>query len=344
MILPVNTSFEHRNSYKQSLKINKNTMAKPMANDVVSFKGADKFITNHAHEQNFKFFAELVHQCLDDNTFLAKNRQIVGQALEKIMPDINSGMRNNESGMRGFVSRLDDNFVAKVPHWFRKVTPQCIAEHCQKGRILPNRFEAIDNYYGHHVMRFGEIGIMRNATAPGTYVRAGRPFEVPLDKGGMDYYVNEYLETCANLPQESFNHLAKNLKKLNAIESGRFHYEPDTENPNNFLIFRDEFRIVDDLDPVEIEEPNSIVTMLKPLINKISTEENAEFVPELTARRNEIFKKCAIAAAQNELPLGNSFMEQALFEQACGLTGNSNKVLEIMNDIDTKNIKKLAEL
>ena len=332
MILPINTSLANKNPYKKTTKT------------PIAFKGIEKIVTKQAHEQNFSFFTELVHCCLKDNTFLTRHRQIIGETLEKIMPDINAGVRANESGMRGFVSRLDNDFVAKVPHWFRKVTPKCIAEHCQRSAVVPNRFESIPDYYGHHVMRFGEIGIMKNATAPGTYVRAGRPFEVPLNEGGMDYYVSEYLETCANLPQASFDRLADNLKRLNKIKSGRFHYEPDTDNPNNFLIFNQQFRIVDDLDPVEIDEPNSIVTMLKPLITKISTEENAEFVPELVARRNEIFKKCTIAAAQNELPLGNSFMEQAIFEQACELTGNSNKVLEIMHDIEGKEFERLAKL
>lgn len=336
MILPVNTSIENKNSYKPQY-------FKPKT-PKITFKGVEKVINKQTHEHNFSFFTELVHLCLEDKTFLSRHRKIIGETLEKIMPDINAGVRANESGMRGFVSRLDDDFVAKVPHWFRKVTPQCIAEHCQRSAVIPNKFESIPDYYGHHVMRFGEIGIMKNATAPGTYVRAGRPFEVPLDKGGMDYYVNEYLETCSQLPQASFNRLANNLKRLNEIKSGRFHYEPDTENPNNFLIYNEQFRIVDDLDPVEFEKPNSIVTMLKPLITKISTEENAEFVPELVAKRNEIFKKCTIAAAQNELPLGNSFMEQAIFEQACELTGNGNKVLEIMHDIENKEFEKLAKL
>lgn len=305
--------------------------------DTVSFKGS-------INEKHVNFFTELLTQSLETPGFFERNRVIIGETLEKIMPDINAGIRNNESGKRGFVSRLDDDFVVKVPHWFRNATPKCIKENCSKGILRPNKFASVEDYYGHHIMTFDNIAIMKNATAPGTYTRVGRPFEIPYASGGFRYYTGHYLPTCANLPQESFDRLAKNFKELNQIHSGRYYYEPDTENPNNFLIFNGQFRIVDDLDPIPIEEPNNLSTMVKPLLIKIATEEEAEFMPELVPMRKEILRKSIIAATRNDLPQPQSYSEEAFIDRAIELAGLEKDALEIKNAMNEKSIGKIEEI
>lgn len=295
-------------------------------------------------QKNINFFTEMVTCCLNDQTFIQRHRKIIGETLEQIMPGINAGLHNNESGMRGFVSRLDDNFVLKAPHWFKKATPDCIKRNCAQGQVHLNKFEAVKDYYGHHLMTFGDISIMKNATAPGDYVRVGRPFEMALDDGGFDYYSNTYLPTCSSLPQKTFDRLADNLKTLNGIVSGRFHYEPDTLNPNNFLIFKDQIRIVDDMDCIMIDEPNTLTTMLRPLINNTSTDEKAVFIPELVPMRKEIFKKSSVAAVKNELPLASSFLEEAEFEQTCELTGVQKQILKLKQYIAERSIDGIQRI
>lgn len=343
MILPIINSSFNRKTYQPLIRNNSNINKanNTLSCDTVSFKGKLPPKTN---EKFVKRFTTYIQNCLDNPSFLSENRQVIGETLEMIMPEINAGIRNNESGMRGFVSRLDDNFVLKIPHWFRKATPERIKEDCQMGMLHPNKFEALEDYYGHHIMTFGNIAIMKNATAPGSYVRVGRPFEIPLNEGGYEYYVHEYLPVCSTLPQKSFDKLALNLKKLNNISSGKYFYEPDTENPNNFLIFNNEFRIVDDMDPVPVPEPNNITTLVKPLVTKIATEEYAEFAEELVAPRKEIFKKCAIAAAKNQLPDVHSFSEELFLEKAYELTGMTNKAEELRSAIRENDVNKIREI
>ncbi|MCM1009759.1 MAG: hypothetical protein NC390_02620 [Fusobacterium sp.] len=310
-------------------------------NKSIPFSGHLQEITQ---QKRINFFTELVKCCLDDPTFIERHRQIIGDTLAQIMPRINAGLHNNESGMRGFVSRLDDQFVLKAPHWFKKATPEGIQRHCAQGKVHKNKFEAIQDYYGHHVMTFGDIAIMKNATAPGNYVRVGRPFEMALDDGGFEYYSQTYLPTCAELPQDTFDRLAKNLKTLNGITSGDFHYEPDTLNPNNFLIFNDQIRIVDDMDPIKLDEPNTLTTMLRPLINNTSTDEKAVFSEELVPLRRKIFKKSSIASVKNDLPLASSFREEAEFEETCQLSGIEKQILKLKQYIADRNIDGIKKI
>lgn len=347
MILPITAHIDTQ-VYKKAAIQKHETHKLPfkeygLARDTVSFSGLQAPKLN---EKTVDFFSEMVKCCIDNPAFLQKNKSIISKTLEEIMPAVISGSRNNESGMRGFVSRLDDNFVVKVPHWFKNATPACIKDHCSRGRVNPNRFAALQDYYGHHIISFGDIGIMKNATAPGTYVRVGRPYEKPINEGGFEYYTEEYLPTCSQLPQESFDRLARNLRELNSItlSSGKYYFEPDTENPNNFLIFNNQIRIVDDLDPTQIENPNNIVTMLKPLLTKISTVEEAHIIPELISPRREILKKCIIASTKENLPLMTAWSDERIFEQACELSGLEKEILALKNSINQKDVKGLEEI
>ncbi len=311
-----------------------------LSRDTVSFKG----ITSKLDKKHIGHLTELLSEGIENPNFFEKSKAIIGQKLEEIMPSINAGIHNNESGARGFVSRLDDNFVLKIPHWFRKVNQQCIKDNCSRGRLHANRFAAVEDYYGHHIVTFGEIGIMKNATAPGTYTRVGRPYELPLEHGGYDYYATQYLPTCSQLPQESFDRLARNMKTLNEIHSGKYYYEPDTENPNNFLIFNGQFRIVDDLDPTPLEQPNNVTTMLKPLLVKVATNEEAEFAEELIAPRREIFGKILRAAIKTDLPEPMSYTDERILEQCYELSGLQHRANDIRAAIAEKNIAQLDSI
>jgi len=336
--MPRITNFNTRktNATAPQQRFSNNTLNR----DTVSFSG----LHTRVNEKYVNFLCEMFSQSLETPGFFERNRVIIGRTLEKIMPDINAGIRNNESGKRGFVSRLDDNFVVKVPHWYKDATPQCIGDNCQKGVMRPNKFAAVEDYYGHHIFTFENIAIMKNATAPGDYTRVGRPFEIPFESGGFLYYTGHYLPTCAKLPQESFDRLAKNFSELNQVHSGRFYYEPDTENPNNFLIFNNQFRIVDDLDPVPIEAPNNLSTMVKPLLVQIADGERAEFMPELAEMRKEILKKSILGAVKNDLPQPQSYTEEALIDKSIELAGLEKETLAIKNAICEKSIATIEEI
>ena len=86
----------------------------------------------------------------------------------------------------------------------------------------------------------------------------------------------------------------------------KIYYTPDIINPNNILISDNQFRIVDKLDKTKQKEPNTLFTMLEPLLLRLSPESYANYKESLVEPRYNIYKKCLIAATKANLPLENS--------------------------------------
>ena len=78
---------------------------------------------------------------------------------------------------------------------------------------------------------------------------------------------------------------------------------PDIINPNNLLISDGKFILVDKLEKVPFKEPNSVYTMLEPLIIRMTPEKEASHSNKLTNIRKNIFRKVLIASEKCELPL-----------------------------------------
>ncbi len=308
--------------------------------DTITFKG----IGPKLNKQKVSLFTELLTESVANPNFFEKQKDFIGQILEEIMPSINSGMHKTENGTRGFVTRLDENFVIRAPHSLKNASRKIIHENCIQGTMQPNKFASVEDFYGHHIITFGNIATMKNATPSGTYTCIGRPYNTPWMQGGYEYYANQYLPTCAALPQESFDRLARNLKALNKIHDKQYYYEPDTINPNNFLIVDNHFRIIDDLCRTEVEQPNSITTMLEPLLTKISTSEYAVFLEELTAPRREIFGKILRASIKTDLTEPPSFSAERILEECYELAGLRHKAPAIRDALNRKDLAGIDEI
>lgn len=226
--------------------------------------------------------------------------------LNKTLPIIMEPENFLNKGRESKVYRISDNFVAKI----KRGKDADNAIHMYNVTTAPDkRFSSLPFYFGEPVLKSGNVEILKNATPSSNYRYCGTQYrgERQPSKEDIELYNNEYLPLCASLPQESYDNLAMGLKQLNSIRkiSGYklMSFTPDIINPNNILIADGQFRVVDKLDKIQQKNPNTIYTILEPLIIRLSPETTANRSNELFPHRINIFKKSLIAGEKAELPL-----------------------------------------
>lgn len=235
-----------------------------------------------------------------------KFHKILDAALPRIMQPENYINKGRESK----VFRISDNYVAKV----RRGKFENNAIHFYDMTKAPDkRFNQLGIYYGEPVIKLGNVEILKNAT-PNEYTPCGIIWkETPkiTDKNPIEKYKKEYLPLCSSLPQESYDEFAFGLKEMNGItdrnlKMKKISYTPDIQNPNNFLIAENQFRIVDKLDKTHVSEPNTVYTMLQPLILRLSPDMYVKPEADILADRRNITRKALIAAEKANLPLSTN--------------------------------------
>lgn len=232
-----------------------------------------------------------------------KFHAVLKEALPKIM--VPENFINN--GRDSKVYRISDKYVAKIRRGYyanNSIRPYNIT-------TMPNKqFSQLECYYGEPVAKIGKVEILKNATPNENHIYCGAKYHgngnVALKE--QEIYEQEFLPVCNNVPQESFDSLASNLKKLNGmtkrnIKGKKETYVPDIINPNNLLISDNKFALVDQLETVPYENPNSVFSMLEPLILRMNPDTPAKANSELTGIRKNILKKILIASEKSELPL-----------------------------------------
>lgn len=232
-----------------------------------------------------------------------KFHKILNEALPAIIQPENFINKGRESK----VYRISDKYVAKIQRGHYEKD----SVHFYDPVTFPSKkFKELDFYYGEPVVRVGKVDILKNATPDEKHVQCGTTFHYSGSVSGEELrrYETEYLPICSKLPQASFDNLARNLMILNNktarnLKGQKLTYIPDIINPNNLLISGDKFVLVDKLDTVPVKNPNSVFTMLEPLLLRLNPEQTASHSPELEGVRKNIFKKILIAAEKHELPL-----------------------------------------
>ncbi|MCM1266086.1 MAG: hypothetical protein NC200_07795 [Candidatus Gastranaerophilales bacterium] len=260
--------------------------------------------------------------------------------LNKLMPEIMTEENFLNRGRESKVYRISDDYVAKI----RRGKTSRNATHFYNLTTRPNQqFSKIDIYYGETLIRCGNVEILKNATPQSDFMHCGIKYKDRYHAVGakeLEYYEKVFIPTCSELPQESYDELAKGLKDLNNIivpysdgfadgmkrshfarrhgcpfgESMKMlninpfsglHYMPDVINPNNILISGGRFKIVDKMDITREKHPNSLFTMLEPLLINLTPEKSADYKRELVEPRSQIYKKCLLAAEKWFLPLNS---------------------------------------
>lgn len=224
--------------------------------------------------------------------------------LKKSLPALLKPGNYLNCGRDSKVYRISDKYVAKVERGHYEKN----SVNFYNRTILPNkRYSDLDCYYGEPVVKLGHIQILKNATPEKNNLFCGIPYQGSIKKIHIDKYEEEYLPLCSSLPQESFDKLANNLKKLNSMSKltlrGKKYYVPDIINPNNVIISNNQFKIVDKLEKVSEKNPNSVYTMLEPLLLKLTPENPTGYNEKLVDIRKNILRKCLISTEKAYLPL-----------------------------------------
>ena len=167
---------------------------------------------------------------------------------------------------------------------------------------IKNPFEDIKSYFGSPIFETGFMKILKNANTGDKFVPCGTPLHrdlTPPTISEIKKYEKEYLPLCASLPQESYDILVKDFKKL-----GERGYIPDLVNPGNIIISGDKFKIVDELD--KLNNPKvTLFDVLRMLLIKYSQGFYAEPKPQLFEARKEILRKSLIAGEKANMQIGD---------------------------------------
>ena len=228
--------------------------------------------------------------------------------LNEAIPSIITPENYLNAGRESKVYKISDKYVAKIRRGFYSDNSVNILNPIS----MPSKhYKELSAYYGEAVVKHGPIEILKNATPTSDNIFCGVRFLHDYTKRlkDMERYEKEFVPKCSRIPQESFDELAFNLKKLNGMSSlgikGKQYYVPDIINPNNIIISDNKFRIVDKLDKVPVKNPNTLFTMLEPLLLRVTPEESTKYNPKLVEPRKNILKKCLISSEKAELPMNS---------------------------------------
>lgn len=285
-------------------------------NNISNNKQSNLQIYPQKNNINFKGFSpkELsnvldsnIDQVIQTNPFDLVARLKFHKIINSLLPDIMTPENFINKGRESKVYKISDKYVAKIKRGYDENS----AIHFYSYTKLPDkRFNQLDIYYGEPVIRIGNAEILKNATPSNDFICCGTPYRGTKEATIEDreQYEQLFIPKCANVPQESYDKFAKGLAELNKIHNtkanlSKVYYTPDIINPNNILISNNEFKIVDKLDATHHKEPNTVFTMLEPLLIRLSPESFADFNANIINERNEIYKKCLIASAKANLPI-----------------------------------------
>lgn len=242
-------------------------------------------------------------------------------------------------GHDAVVFRISDEFVSRHQKYDKsdKLKISLVKK-------IENPFEDIKSYFGHPIFESGFMKILKNANPNGKFMPCGTPLHIDLTPptlAEIKKYEKEYLPLCASLPQESFDELVKDFKKL-----GNKKLLPDVVNPANIIITENKFKIVDGLDKIKYNA--TLFDVLRMLLIKYSQGFYAEPKPQLFELRKEIFRKSLIAGEKADIITGDGLfinedeeyiLEDLLYNSHTGAC----KIFEKLDDMKKSDSASLSE-
>lgn len=263
-----------------------------------------------------------IQECLDAGSFNIAAKVKFHRILDKALPHIMTPENFINKGRESKVYRISDNYVAKI----RRGKTEDNAVHFLNSTKRPSeKFAKLDFYYGEPLIKVGGVEILKNATPTSDFMKCGTGYktwgsEMICKHEDLSEYYNKYLPLCASMPQNSFDEFAQGLQKLNGITGRdslmrRVYYTPDTINPNNILIADNKFRVVDSLEQIHAKNPNTLHTMLEPLVIKLTPNTYAgemnDRPEELIPLTRTIIKKINYCGRKSRLTFKSSFYERS---------------------------------
>lgn len=232
-------------------------------------------------------------------------------------------------GLHGAVYKIDDKYVLKIDKGQTFYFPYDFLGLCKQN------FSNIKSYFGEPVTTFGNgIKIMRNVSTKHIPVGVPKNLAFKMTRNEMiDYYKNNYLSNFCELPQKTFDGVAKAFDLLNKKGKDKIHYEFDTINPNNFVLVGKQIRIVDEIYETSQPNPNNLTNLLKVFL----TDSALGYDASALGYRKEIFKKLLLASEKYELPHGYDIINYSKCFNLCGIKDYPNNVLKNLETIRSEN-------
>lgn len=256
-----------------------------------------------------------------------------GEKPERLIQEFDQILRTKKNisskmgqGKYGEVFRIDDFYVFKT--YFGQ-DPKIGELKIYK----ENPFKNLKTYFGKVIAQIGNVEIIKNVTCDTkNFLQMAN-----VKKEGVQAF-NQSLKEFAALPQQAFDNLAHDFAKLNEIRKGNIFYKFDTANPNNFIKVGKEIRIVDDIDWVPCEKPNTFYHLLR-----LFLQNNGDL-----QLKKEALKKCALACEKHQLPLDTDYKYlktyvEELFTNA-GLKDNFEQYFQKIMQLRSSEPNKTARL
>lgn len=245
--------------------------------------------------------------------------EMTEKLLEKVKKFLAGGKEGKAlgAGFRGRVFKIDDKYVLKTDNG-----AECYELETPKIASVPN-LRDLKSYFGAPVLSFNRFcRVLRNVSSDGKHMCAGIPSskEKNLIFQGQkaQYWNEEYLPRFSELPQKSFDALAKDFYELNLLGKQGQYLAFDTKNPNNIvLVGKNTLRIVDDLDKTYSPNQNTTAGLLNLLVNKMDLDYNAPKDLTNIAQRCTLIKKIILAGEKNNLPLMNTHFDCVILDCVC---------------------------
>ncbi len=293
------------NINQQQIRLNNINQTAPVRKNITGYSSVSFGSATAKSDKMVKLLDHAIDSVVYSDGINIGNKMKFHKILKAALPSILQPENYLNCGRDSKVYRISDKYVAKVKrgHYEKNSVNFWNATH-----VPGRRFRDLDFYYGEPVAKVGHVEILKNATPDGKNIFCGTKFNSKSypNTSSLEKYETEYLPLCSSLPQESFDNFARNLSKLNRIKPknyGKKGYYPDIENPNNIIISEGQFKLVDKIDATEHENPNSIMTMLEPLLIRYTPFHEARYKESLVGMRKEILRKTYIAAEKAHLPL-----------------------------------------
>lgn len=261
-----------------------------------------------SRRKDFHVLDRSIDDVVNGNYYSIISKLKLKKILLHTLPNITTPENFINSGFESSVYKISDKYVLKVPN-------ETSEKNCKWYNVIncPNkRFTKLDFYYGEPIIKCGNIEILKNATPTDNYRCCGLKHNYRATEEEINKYENEFIPYLSSLPQSTYTNFAKELNKLNSISTQennkKVYYIPDVMNPNNIIIHDGKFKLVDRFEKSYDKNPNNVFMMLEPFLLRYSTEYIADRNNDLYKERQDILKKCLIAAEESGLPLGGNFV------------------------------------
>lgn len=248
---------------------------------------------------NVNFYGYKTKFSKDLEHFMSKKRPSESDSFElkNEMSEIIQSRVNDKyfmgEGKSNKAYRIDDYYIMRFNKYSNPYISKPVKEPASEDKGLKT-------YFGNILVRFGNVKIIKNATAgKKDTVAAGIPFGI-LKSENMELkneLIKRSVSEFVKLPQSAYDKVASDFNTLNKNSKG-YHRKFDCYNPNNFIKVGKQIRIVDDIE--DGLGAHDAADMLNIFIREYDTK---VIDKETINQRKQIFSKCIIASVKNDLEI-----------------------------------------